>query len=65
MVKMYASLDRFVEWPVGCDVESPVMNETQSGGTNGRRTEEQLAQWGLSKQTIPNLKERRDEFPSA
>jgi hypothetical protein len=54
MVKMYASLDRLVEWPVGCDIESPVMNEMQRGGTNGQRTEKQLAQWGLSKQTIPN-----------
>jgi hypothetical protein len=26
MVKMYAPLDRLVEWPVGCDIESPVMN---------------------------------------
>jgi len=65
MVRMYASLDRLVEWPVGCDIESPVMNEMQSGGTNGQRTEKQLAQWGLSKQTIPNCEKKREEFPSA
>jgi hypothetical protein len=62
MVKMYASLERLVEWPVGCDIGSSVMNEMQNGGTNWQPTEEQLARWGLSGQTIPNLEGEEMSF---